>query len=45
VEFKHPTRRGRVTVPIHSRKTLKLGTLDKILEQAGLSVAEFSDLL
>src|SRR5206468_855376 len=45
VQLKHPTRGGRVTVPVHGAKTLKLGTLDKVLEQAGLSVNEFTDLL
>jgi len=35
----------RVTVPIHSGKTLKPKTLSYIIEQAGLSVEEFSDLL
>jgi len=34
----------RVTVPYHN-KDLKPGTLKSIIEQAGLTVEEFSDLL
>lgn len=35
--LKHPTRNCRVTVPVHSGKILKLGTLKSILEEADLS--------
>jgi predicted RNA binding protein YcfA (HicA-like mRNA interferase family) len=42
--FRHPTRSGIVTVPFH-RKDLKRGTLNSILDQAGLSVDEFLKLL
>ena len=34
-----------VSVPVHSSKTLKLGTLKNILEQAGLSADDFIKLL
>lgn len=37
VQFKHPTRPGRVTVP-HPRKDLPLGTLRSIEKQAGLKL-------
>jgi Predicted periplasmic or secreted lipoprotein len=36
---------GLVTVPVHSGKIVKPGTLKSILEQAGLSVDEFIELL
>jgi predicted RNA binding protein YcfA (HicA-like mRNA interferase family) len=45
VQLKHPTRGGRVTVPVHRGRTLRLGTLNKILEQAGLTAAELRSLL
>ncbi|MBI4275807.1 MAG: type II toxin-antitoxin system HicA family toxin [Rhizobiales bacterium] len=35
----------KVTVPIHSGTDLKRGTLRGIITQAGLTVAEFLDLL
>jgi predicted RNA binding protein YcfA (HicA-like mRNA interferase family) len=35
VQFKHPTRLGRVTVP-HPRRDLAIGTLRSIEKQAGL---------
>ncbi len=34
-----------VTVPIHSNKDIKRGTLVAIIKQAGLTVKEFLDLL
>ena len=34
-----------VCVPVHAGKTLKTGTLNNILEQAGLSVEHFINLL
>lgn len=43
--LRHPTRRGRVVVPRHRGKTLKLATIASILEQAGLSAEEFRELL
>jgi predicted RNA binding protein YcfA (HicA-like mRNA interferase family) len=33
------------TVPVHSGRTLKRGTLHGIIKQAGLTVEEFRDLL
>ena len=38
-----PTR--TVTVPVHSNRDLKAGTLRSIIRQAGLTVEEFSRLL
>ena len=35
VQFKHPSRPGRVTVP-HPKRDLPLGTLRSIARQAGL---------
>ncbi len=42
--FRHPERAGLVTVPFH-RGDLKRGTLKSIVEQAGLSPADFAKLL
>ncbi len=36
IQLKHPTKPGRVTVPIHGKKDIAPGTLDSILKQAGL---------
>jgi predicted RNA binding protein YcfA (HicA-like mRNA interferase family) len=35
-QFKHPTKRGKVTVPGHPGDDLAPGTLRNILRQAGL---------
>jgi predicted RNA binding protein YcfA (HicA-like mRNA interferase family) len=35
VQFKHPTKPGRVTVP-HPRKDIAIGTLRSIERQAGI---------
>ena len=35
-QYKHPTKRGRVTVPGNLGHDLKPGTLNSILKQAGL---------
>ena len=46
VYLRHPDRPNmRVTVPVHSREVIKPKTLQSILEQAGLSVDEFRELL
>lgn len=34
-QFKHPTKKGRVTVP-HPKKDLPKPTIDSIMKQAGL---------
>jgi len=42
----HPTdRRRAVTIPVHSNRDLKPGTLRAIVRQAGLTVEEFVELL
>ena len=41
----HASRPGRVTVPVHAGVILKPKTLLSILEQAGVSVEEFLNLL
>jgi predicted RNA binding protein YcfA (HicA-like mRNA interferase family) len=41
----HPLKSRHVTVPIHRGKTLPLGTLRQILNQAGLSTDSFRRLL
>ncbi len=35
-QFKHPTKKGRVTVPGKPNNDLPIGTLNSILRQAGL---------
>ncbi|MFP3938113.1 MAG: type II toxin-antitoxin system HicA family toxin [Phycisphaerae bacterium] len=35
-QFKHPTKRGRVTIPGNLGKDVPTGTLNSILKQAGL---------
>jgi predicted RNA binding protein YcfA (HicA-like mRNA interferase family) len=35
VQFKHPTKKGRVTVP-HPKKDMPIGTLRSIEKQSGL---------
>jgi predicted RNA binding protein YcfA (HicA-like mRNA interferase family) len=44
-QFKHPTRGGRVTVPIHPGETIGPGLLRSILAQAGLTGDEFRSAL
>ena len=41
----HPTRGGRVVVPMHRGKILKLRTLGDILKQAGLTPNDLRRLL
>ena len=36
VQLKHPTKKGKVTVPVHSGKVLPIGTVRSILKQAGI---------
>ena len=36
-QFKHPTKKGRVTVP-HPRKDMPTGTLKSIARQAGIKL-------
>jgi predicted RNA binding protein YcfA (HicA-like mRNA interferase family) len=43
--LEHPTLPGLVVIPMHARRTLKPGTLRSILNQAGLSVDRFLELL
>jgi predicted RNA binding protein YcfA (HicA-like mRNA interferase family) len=46
VYLRHPDRPSmRVTVPIHTGEIIKPKTLQSILEQAGLNVDEFRELL
>lgn len=35
-QLKHPTKSGKLTVPIHGKKDIPKGTLNCILKQAGL---------
>ena len=37
VQFKHPTKKGRVTVP-HPKKDIPAGTLGSIRRQSGLNL-------
>lgn len=45
VQLRHPTRGGRVTVPVHAGETLGLGLLRSILSQAGVTVDELRSRL
>jgi predicted RNA binding protein YcfA (HicA-like mRNA interferase family) len=36
-QFKHPTKKGRVTVP-HSKRDIPIGTLKSIEKQAGIKL-------
>lgn len=46
VYLKHPNHPGkRVTVAVHAGETIKPKTLQTILKQAGLSLADFLELL
>jgi predicted RNA binding protein YcfA (HicA-like mRNA interferase family) len=45
VILRHPAKAGRITVPRHVRKTLKLATIASIIQQAGLTRDEFVRLL
>jgi len=45
VHLKHPGKRGRVTVPYHERFDLPKHIVKSIVRQAGLTNAEFFDLL
>ncbi len=40
VQLKHPRKKGKVTVPVHSGKTLPIGTVKSILKQAGIEDAK-----
>jgi predicted RNA binding protein YcfA (HicA-like mRNA interferase family) len=37
VQFKHPTKKGRVTVP-HPKKDIPIGTLKSVEKQSGLKL-------
>jgi predicted RNA binding protein YcfA (HicA-like mRNA interferase family) len=43
--MRHPKKSGRVILPIHATVTIKLKTLETILEQAELTVEALQDLL
>ena len=36
VQYKHPTKKGKVTIPKHNNNDIMGGTLKSILKQAGL---------
>jgi len=44
-QLKHPSRGGRVTVPLHVGETIGPGLLRSILNQAGITVAELRAVL
>ncbi len=45
LQFRHPEKPGRVTVPIHSRGDVDRRTLASILAQAGILRERFLELL
>jgi predicted RNA binding protein YcfA (HicA-like mRNA interferase family) len=44
-QLKHPSRGGRVTVPLHAGETIGPGLLRSILNQAGITVEELRAVL
>ncbi len=44
-QFKHPSKPGRVTIPVHGGATIKVDTLKRIIQQAGLTADESAALL
>lgn len=45
LQLTHPTKPGRVTLPMHGSQIIKPGTLAGILKQAKLSTDELRNLL
>lgn len=45
VYLKHPNHPGRVTVAVHAGEIIKPKTLQTILKQSGLTIAEFIEFL
>lgn len=45
VSLRHPETRRSVTVPVHGARDLPVGTLRRIIRDAGLTVEEFRSLL
>jgi predicted RNA binding protein YcfA (HicA-like mRNA interferase family) len=45
VQLKHPDKAGRVTIPCHERFDLPKHIVKSIIRQAGLTNAEFFELL
>lgn len=45
VHLTHPSKPGRVTIPLHSGKIIPPDILSLILKQAGLTADEFARLL
>ncbi len=43
--LKHPNKSGRVTIAMHSTRTVRLKTLESVLEQAELTADELRELL
>lgn len=39
--MRHPERRGRIPVPFHGRRDIKIGVLRSIIKESGLSEEEF----
>ncbi len=44
-QYNHPTKAGRVTIPFHRGVTLDPKTTKSIIDQAGLTVEQFTTLL
>lgn len=36
LHLKHPTKSGKITIPVHTKKDIPPGTLNNIFKQAGL---------
>ncbi len=42
--MRHPDKTGRVPVPYHGNRDIKIAVLRSIIRQAGMTVAEFMNL-
>ena len=36
LQLKHPTKKGKITVPVHGKKDIPIGTLNQIMKDSGL---------
>ena len=43
--LRHPIKPGRVTISMHSAGTVRLKTLESVMEQAGLTADDLRELL
>ena len=44
-QYRHPSKGGYVTIHFHTGQTIRPRTIESIIEQAGLTVEQFTALL